>query len=141
MCDAARYGVFAVAGLNVAMAIILSHSFLTHDFANKYVTAYSDRSMPTIYLLASFWGGEKGALLFWTTSLSVFSGIAIHRIVNGFPRMTSPLKENSSTSVTSRAMIVIGVRMWRKRSSNQMRPLLAMSHVRDRKPATNGSAT
>ena len=45
---AARYGVFAVAGLNVAMAIILSHSFLTHDFSNKYVTAYSDRSMPTI---------------------------------------------------------------------------------------------
>ena len=75
---AARYGVFAVVGLNVAMAIVLSHSFLTHDFSNKYVTAYSDRSMPTIYLLASFWGGEKGALLFWTTSLSVFSGIAIH---------------------------------------------------------------
>jgi cytochrome c-type biogenesis protein CcmF len=75
---AARYGVFAVAGLNVAMAIVLSHSFLTHDFSNKYVTAYSDRSMPTIYLLASFWGGEKGALLFWTTSLSIFSGIAIH---------------------------------------------------------------
>ena len=74
----ARFGVVAVALLNVAMAIVLTHGFLTHDFSNKYITAYSDRTMPTMYLLASFWGGEKGALLFWTTSLSIFSAIALH---------------------------------------------------------------
>lgn len=74
----ARYGAFAVAALNVAMAIILTHGFLSHDFTNKYITAYSDRAMPTIYLLAAFWGGEKGALLFWTSSLSIFGAIALH---------------------------------------------------------------
>jgi cytochrome c-type biogenesis protein CcmF len=74
----ARFGVYAVAGLNIAMALILTHGFLTHDFSNKYIATYSDRSMPTMYLLAAFWGGEKGALLFWTTSLSIFSAIAVH---------------------------------------------------------------
>lgn len=74
----ARFGVYAVAALNVAMALVLTHGFLTHDFNNKYIAAYSGRSMPTVYLLAAFWGGEKGALLFWTTSLSVFSAIAVH---------------------------------------------------------------
>ena len=59
-------------------ALILSHGFLTHDCANKYIATYSDRSMPTMYLLAAFWGGEKGALLFWTTSLAIFSAIAVH---------------------------------------------------------------
>lgn len=74
----ARYGLFASAGLYVAMSLVLTHGFLTHDFANKYVAAYSDRSMPTLYLLASFWGGEKGALLLWTTALSIFGSIAIY---------------------------------------------------------------
>jgi cytochrome c-type biogenesis protein CcmF len=74
---AARQGVFATAALSVAMAIILTHGLLSHDFSNKYIATYSDRDMPTLYLLASFWGGEKGALLFWTTSLSIFSSIAI----------------------------------------------------------------
>ncbi len=74
----ARWGAYGVAWLAVAMAIVLTHGFLTHDFSNKYIATYSDRSMPTLYLLASFWGGEKGALLFWVTSLAIFSAIAIH---------------------------------------------------------------
>ena len=78
MMRASRYGLYAAALLYVAMALILSHGFLTHDFSNKYIATYSDRSMPTVYLLAAFWGGEKGALLLWTTALSIFGSIAIH---------------------------------------------------------------
>lgn len=74
----ARWGLYASTGLSVAMALVLLHGFLTHDFANKYIATYSDRDMPTLYLMAAFWGGEKGALLFWTTSLSIFSSVAIH---------------------------------------------------------------
>ena len=48
--------------------------------------------------------------------------MAIQRIVSGLDRMTSPLKENSSTSVISRAMIVIGVRTWRNLSLNHASP-------------------
>lgn len=78
MMRAARSGLYAACALYVAMAIILTHGFLSHDFSNMYIATYSDRSMPTIYLLAAFWGGEKGALLFWTTSLCIFSAIAVY---------------------------------------------------------------
>ncbi len=74
----ARWGLYGSTVLACAMAIVLTHGFLTHDFGNKYIATYSDRDMPTIYLLAAFWGGEKGALLFWVTSLAVFSSIAVY---------------------------------------------------------------
>ncbi len=75
----ARYGVYANAFLYLAMAGVLWHGYFTHDFANKYIAAYSDGEMPLIYLFTSFWGGEKGALLFWCTVLTLFSAIAIHQ--------------------------------------------------------------
>ncbi|MFT7578652.1 MAG: cytochrome c-type biogenesis protein CcmF [Myxococcota bacterium] len=78
MMRGARSGLYASTLLAIAMAVVLTHGFLTHDFSNKYIASYSDRSMPTVYLLAAFWGGEKGALLFWVTSLSIFSSIAIY---------------------------------------------------------------
>ena len=73
----ARAGLLAVALLSVAMAAVLTHGFLTHAFESRYISQYSDRSMPLVYLLASFWGGERGALLFWVVSLAVFSNIAV----------------------------------------------------------------
>lgn len=74
----ARSGLYATTLVCLAMAVILTHGFVTHAFDNKYVATYSDRGMPLIYLLASFWGGEKGALLFWVTSLAIFSSVAIY---------------------------------------------------------------
>jgi cytochrome c-type biogenesis protein CcmF len=61
------------------MAGVLWHGYFTHDFGNKYIQTYSDVEMPSIYLFTSFWGGEKGALLFWATMLCVFGAIAIHQ--------------------------------------------------------------
>ena len=57
--------------------------------------------------------------------------MAIQRIVSGLARMTSPLKENSSTSVSSRAMMVTGVSRCRNFSSNHASPLAAMIQRRD----------
>ncbi|MEC8022946.1 MAG: cytochrome c-type biogenesis CcmF C-terminal domain-containing protein [Myxococcota bacterium] len=76
---AARYGVYACVFLYAAMAGVLWHGYFTHDFANKYIQTYSDVEMPPIYLFTSFWGGEKGALLFWATMLCIFGAIAIHQ--------------------------------------------------------------
>ncbi len=75
----ARYGIYATAFLYLAMAGILWHGYFSHDFANKYIASYSDTEMPLVYLFTSFWGGEKGALLFWCTMLTVFSAIAMHQ--------------------------------------------------------------
>ena len=79
MLRGARYGVYAVCLLNLSMAAVMMHSLVTHDFSNKYIATYTDLEMPTAYVMAAFWGGEKGALLFWTTVLSTFSAVAIHQ--------------------------------------------------------------
>lgn len=70
---ASRQGLVATLLLFLAMDACLLHGLLTHDFRNKYIAAYTDLDMPLAYLISGFWGGEKGALLFWTTSLSAFS--------------------------------------------------------------------
>lgn len=76
---AARYGMLAAVFVNLAMAGVLWHGYFSHEFASKYIATYSDKSMPLIYLFTSFWGGEKGALLFWVTILSIFAAIAVHQ--------------------------------------------------------------
>jgi len=73
----ARHGFLAVGLMTIAMAVILTHGFLTHAYESKYITQYSERAMPLVYKLAAFWGGERGALLFWVTSLAIFSNIAV----------------------------------------------------------------
>lgn len=74
---AARHGLLAILLLFVAMDACLWHGLLTHDFRNRYIAAYTDVDMPLAYLVAGFWGGEKGALLFWGTSLVAFSTWAV----------------------------------------------------------------
>ena len=75
----ARYGVYANCLLYFAMAAVLWHGLYSHDFANSYIATYTDGEMPLVYLFTSFWGGEKGALLFWSMVLTAFSAIAIHQ--------------------------------------------------------------
>ncbi len=52
-------------------------AFLTHDFSLAYVVEHSSRSMPVQYIIASFYSGQQGSLLYWALALSVFSAIAI----------------------------------------------------------------
>ncbi len=76
---AARHGLVGSWLVFLAMGAALIYGLVTHDFDNKYIAAYTDSDMPMAYLLAGFWGGEKGALLFWTTSLTTFSVWAVLR--------------------------------------------------------------
>ena len=68
---------YVVAGLMVTASFLLIHAFLNHDYQNKYVASYSDNSMPWYYLIASFWGGQQGSLLFWSVTLSVITAISL----------------------------------------------------------------
>ncbi len=79
LLDAARHGMLGSWLLYLAMSAALIYGLVTHDFSNKYIAAYTDRDMPFAYILAGFWGGEKGALLFWTAVLSTFSVVSILR--------------------------------------------------------------
>src|ERR1700753_1669901 len=73
LLESARRGAFATAG-RVALGVLgLPCAFVTHDFRIRYVTRYSDRSMPTGYLIASLWGGQDGSLLWWSFLLSCYT--------------------------------------------------------------------
>jgi cytochrome c-type biogenesis protein CcmF len=62
---------YALSAMVICAAFILISSFLSHDYSNKYVAHYSDNQMPWYYLLASFWGGQSGSLMFWSTILAL----------------------------------------------------------------------
>jgi len=70
----ALYGLCAIM---VMASALLVYAFVTHDYSIKYVTMYSDTSMPLIYKLTAYWGGLDGSLMFWVFLLSIFSTIAV----------------------------------------------------------------
>src|SRR5690606_23508531 len=47
-----------------------------HDFNIEYVASYTAQNLPTGYLVAALWAGQKGSLLFWTVVLSLFAALA-----------------------------------------------------------------
>jgi cytochrome c-type biogenesis protein CcmF len=71
----AEHAAYAVFGLVVFAAGVLLHALVTHDFSLEYVAAYSSSTLPTNYVVAALWGGQKGSLLFWSLMLTTFTTI------------------------------------------------------------------
>ncbi len=67
------YGIFA---LLIVAAFALWKGLFAHDFGIEYVASYTSRNLPTYYILAAFWAGQKGSLLFWALVLSLFAALA-----------------------------------------------------------------
>jgi len=63
------------AGVCVASAFQI-RNLLTHQFQYEYVTNFSDRSLPPLLLLSTFWGGQAGSFLLWAT-WSVLFGLVL----------------------------------------------------------------
>jgi cytochrome c-type biogenesis protein CcmF len=57
------YGL-ATTGVVIASGVLL-YLILTHDFRIHYVFSYSDASLPTSYLISTFWAGQEGSFLLW----------------------------------------------------------------------------
>ena len=53
----------------------LWRAFLTDDFSLQYVWAYSSKDLDNFYKISSFWGGQKGSLLFWTLLLTTYMAV------------------------------------------------------------------
>jgi cytochrome c-type biogenesis protein CcmF len=70
-----EHAAYATYGLVVLAVVILLHALLTHDFSLEYVAAYSSTTLPTNYVFAALWGGQKGSLLFWSFMLTTFTMI------------------------------------------------------------------
>jgi cytochrome c-type biogenesis protein CcmF len=63
--------------LLTAASAILIYSLIAGDYRMAYVAAHSNRSMPTVYKFASWWGGQAGSLLLWAWLLSLYSAIVV----------------------------------------------------------------
>ena len=70
---------YAVTAMVVTASFLLISAFITHDYNNKYVAHYSDNNMPWYYLVASFWGGQSGSLMFWSLILAIGTGLVIRQ--------------------------------------------------------------
>jgi cytochrome c-type biogenesis protein CcmF len=59
---------YGLATVSVLIAAgILIFLILRHDFRIHYVYSYSDLSLSTRYLIATFWAGQEGSFLLWLT--------------------------------------------------------------------------
>ena len=77
LAASARNGAYVVAAMLVLAACALLTSFLTHDFSVRYVAEHSSRAMPVEYIVAAFYSGQPGSLLYWALALSIFSAVVI----------------------------------------------------------------
>ena len=58
-------------------SIALWKAFFTNDFSLQYVYAYSNIELDYFYKFSSFWGGQKGSLLFWALVLTTYM-VVVH---------------------------------------------------------------
>jgi cytochrome c-type biogenesis protein CcmF len=72
-----RNAVFVAFGLTSVASATLVYAFFTHDFSIRYVAEHSSSDLPPAYLLAGWWAGQAGSLLFWTWILSVAAVIVV----------------------------------------------------------------
>ncbi len=68
--------VYAMLLLLAVASFALWRGLLGHDFNIEYVAGYTSRNLPTYYVVAAFWAGQKGSLLFWAVVLSIFAALA-----------------------------------------------------------------
>ena len=61
----------------VISSIALWKAFFTNDFSLQYVYAYSNIELDYFYKFSSFWGGQKGSLLFWALILTTYM-VVVH---------------------------------------------------------------
>jgi cytochrome c-type biogenesis protein CcmF len=80
--QAARLGAYGTVAMIAVCVFCLAYAFVSHDFRLRYVSHYSDRSMPVYYLLTALWGGQDGSLLWWLFLLSIYIGACVKWLGN-----------------------------------------------------------
>src|SRR5437763_8400802 len=68
-----QHAAWAVTGLITAASLALLVALAVHDFSLRYVWEHSSRAMSMDLVLAAFYSGQQGSLLYWAWTLSIFS--------------------------------------------------------------------
>src|SRR3989442_14135358 len=69
------HAAWAVTGLIPVAALTLLAAFAVHDFSLRYVWEHSSRAMSMDLVLAAFYSGQQGSLLYWAWTLSIFAAV------------------------------------------------------------------
>jgi len=77
LADSARNALVACFFSTLVAAAVLVTALVRHDFSFTYVAAHTNRSLPTIYALTAFWGGQEGSLLLWLLVLTGYGALAV----------------------------------------------------------------
>jgi cytochrome c-type biogenesis protein CcmF len=72
-----QHAAWAATGLITAASLTLILAFALHDFSLRYVWEHSSRAMSMDLILAAFYSGQQGSLLYWAWTLSIFSAIVL----------------------------------------------------------------
>ena len=67
----ARISYHAMVMLVIAASTMLWYALLTHQYEYNYVFSYSNNSLNTGFLIASFWGGQQGSFMLWLLLTSI----------------------------------------------------------------------
>lgn len=66
-----RIAYHGMAVLVIVASVLLWQAILTHQYQYKYIYGYSNNSLKTGFLLASFWGGQEGSFMLWLLLTSI----------------------------------------------------------------------
>src|SRR5713101_4579581 len=76
LADSARNALLACFCSTAVAAAVLAAALVRHDFTFAYVASHTSSTLPTIYALSAFWGGQEGSLLLWLLVLSGYGALA-----------------------------------------------------------------
>src|SRR5262249_49190115 len=68
---------WAVTALITAASLTLLVALAVHDFSLRYVWEHSSRAMSMDLVLAAFYSGQQGSLLYWAWTLSIFTAVVL----------------------------------------------------------------
>src|ERR1041385_3807248 len=68
-----------VTALITAASLTLLTALAVHDFSLRYVWEHSSRAMSMDLVLAAFYSGQQGSLLYWAWTLSIFTAIVLRQ--------------------------------------------------------------
>ena len=66
--------------------VLLTASFVRHDFSVLYVASNSNSALPLAYRIAAVWGGHEGSLLLWVLMLCTWT-VAVARFSRSLPKV------------------------------------------------------
>ena len=77
LVSSAVQSLYGFCGLMGLASALLIYAFVTHDYSIKYVADHSSRAMPLEFVVAAFYGGQEGSLLYWALVLGLLSAIVV----------------------------------------------------------------